>query len=128
MSPLLTELRDGGLATGEGLSYLEAKHLLLLSYCSHIVFYLLLKAEGRPVRDHPVIARWVGVRRVGGRGPAWREGEREEREGKDRKGRSMEEGRGEAERERERRGALWWRCGIKGPRRLHAIGDQGMAA
>lgn len=57
MGPLLSELRDGGLATSEGLSYLEAKHLLLLSYCSHIVFYLLLKAEGRPVRDHPVITR-----------------------------------------------------------------------
>lgn len=42
------------------MSYLEAKHLLLLSYCIHIVFYLLLKAEGRPVRDHPVIARSVG--------------------------------------------------------------------
>ncbi|KAG2499555.1 hypothetical protein HYH03_002500 [Edaphochlamys debaryana] len=62
VSPLLTELRDGGLATAEGLSYLEAKHLLLLSYCSHIVFYLLLKAEGRPVRDHPVIQRLVEIR------------------------------------------------------------------
>ncbi|PNH10325.1 Neuroguidin [Tetrabaena socialis] len=62
VSPLLSELRDGGLATCEGLSYLEAKHLLLLSYCTHIVFYLLLKAEGRPVRDHPVIGRLVELR------------------------------------------------------------------
>ncbi|GFR45262.1 hypothetical protein Agub_g6368 [Astrephomene gubernaculifera] len=62
VSPLLSELRDGGLGTSEGLSYLEAKHLLLLSYCMHIVFYLLLKAEGRPVRDHPVIARLVELR------------------------------------------------------------------
>ena len=29
--------------TKEGLSYLEAKHLLLLHYCLHITFYLLLK-------------------------------------------------------------------------------------
>ncbi|GIL48552.1 hypothetical protein Vafri_5040 [Volvox africanus] len=62
VSPLLTELREGGLGTTEGLSYLEAKHLLLLSYCIHIVFYLLLKAEGRPVRDHPVIGRLVELR------------------------------------------------------------------
>ncbi len=67
VGPLLDELRAGGLATAEGLSFLEAKHLLLLSYCSHIVFYLLLKAEGRPVRDHPVIAR-CGCGRAGGGG------------------------------------------------------------
>ncbi|KXZ45808.1 hypothetical protein GPECTOR_50g602 [Gonium pectorale] len=62
VAPLLTELKDGGLGTSEGLSYLEAKHLLLITYCTHIVFYLLLKAEGRPVRDHPVIARLVELR------------------------------------------------------------------
>jgi U3 small nucleolar RNA-associated protein 3 len=57
VGPLVSEVRDGKLATSEGLSYLEAKHLLLLQYALHIVFYLLLKAEGRPVKDHPVIAR-----------------------------------------------------------------------
>ena len=44
------------------MSYLEAKYLLLLHYCMHLVFYILLKAEGRPVRDHPVIARLVEIR------------------------------------------------------------------
>lgn len=62
VGPLLREVREGGLATAEGVSYLEAKHLLLLSYCSHIVFYLMLKAEGRPLRDHPVIGRLVQLR------------------------------------------------------------------
>jgi U3 small nucleolar RNA-associated protein 3 len=52
-------VRQGQLATAEGVSYLEAKHLLLLHYCACLVFYFLLKAEGRPVRDHPVIARLV---------------------------------------------------------------------
>ena len=56
------QVREGQLATAEGVSYLEAKHLLLLHYCTSIVFYLLLKAEGRPVRDHPVIARLVEIR------------------------------------------------------------------
>lgn len=58
----LGQVRAGELATAEGVSYLEAKHLLLLSYCTNIVFYLLLKAEGRPVRDHPVIPRLVQLR------------------------------------------------------------------
>jgi Sas10/Utp3/C1D family len=59
---LVPQVRGGQLATAEGVSYLEAKHLLLLSYCTNIVFYLLLKAEGRPVHDHPVIARLVQLR------------------------------------------------------------------
>eukprot|EP00887_Chlorella_sp_A99_P005929 scaffold29.g5929.t1 len=62
LGPLLSEVRGGGLATAEGVSYLEAKHALLLHYCSSLVFYLLLKAEGRPVRDHPVIGRLVEIR------------------------------------------------------------------
>ena len=62
LEPLLSEVRQGGLATTEGVSYLEAKHLLLLSYISSIVFYLLLKAEGKPVAGHPVIARLVEIR------------------------------------------------------------------
>ena len=56
------QVREGGLATAEGVSYLEAKHLLLLHYCLHLLFYLLLKAEGRPVTNHPVIARLVEIR------------------------------------------------------------------
>lgn len=55
-------MKAGELATAEGLSYLEAKHLLLLSYCIHIVFYVLLKAEGAPVRSHPVIGRLLQLR------------------------------------------------------------------
>eukprot|EP00955_Chlamydomonas_euryale_P055844 356232-Chlamydomonas_euryale.AAC.16 len=34
----------------------------ILQYCTHIVFYILLKAEGRPVKDHPVITRLVELR------------------------------------------------------------------
>ena len=58
----LLQVREGQLATAEGLSYLEAKHLLLLHYCAALVFYVLLKAEGRPVAGHPVIARLVEIR------------------------------------------------------------------
>lgn len=62
VGPLLQEVREGQLATAEGVSYLEAKHLLLLHYCAALVFYLLLKAEGRPVQNHPVILRLVEIR------------------------------------------------------------------
>ncbi|KAK9817376.1 hypothetical protein WJX74_000184 [Apatococcus lobatus] len=60
--PLLKEVREGNLATAEGVSYLEAKHLLLLHYCMGIVFYLVLKAEGQPVHSHPVIPRLLTLR------------------------------------------------------------------
>lgn len=60
--PMCAQVREGGLATAQGLSYLEAKHLLLLHYCMHLTFYLLLKVEGRPVVDHPVIGRLVEIR------------------------------------------------------------------
>ena len=60
--PLLAELRQGELATQAGMSYLEAKHMLLLTYCIHSLFYMLLKLEGRPVKDHPVVVRLVAVK------------------------------------------------------------------
>ena len=34
----------------------------MLSYCINIAFYLLLKAEGKPVKDHPVVLRLVEIR------------------------------------------------------------------
>eukprot|EP00879_Flechtneria_rotunda_P011823 GHRR01012350.1.p1 GENE.GHRR01012350.1~~GHRR01012350.1.p1 ORF type:complete len:590 (+),score=268.47 GHRR01012350.1:166-1935(+) len=62
IGPLLREVAGGGLATTAGLSYLEAKHLMLLQYCMCIVAYLMLKAEGKSVKDHPVIGRLVQLR------------------------------------------------------------------
>ena len=62
VEPMIAAARAGELATAEGISYLDAKHLLMLSYCVNIVFYLLLKSEGRSVRDHPVVLRLVEIR------------------------------------------------------------------
>ncbi len=56
------KVKDGLQATKEGMNYLEVKHVLLLSYCQSIIFYLLMKAEARSVRDHPVIARLVELK------------------------------------------------------------------
>eukprot|EP00803_Ostreobium_quekettii_P000750 evm.model.scf_553.2 EVM.evm.TU.scf_553.2 scf_553:24405-31154(-) len=62
ITPLLKEVRAGGLCDNEGLNYLEAKQLLLLHYCLCILFFLLLKLEGKSVKDHPVVVRLVEIR------------------------------------------------------------------
>lgn len=57
-------MRDAELPTSPGVSYLEAKFHLLLSYCINICFYLLRKSEGKNVQDHPVIHQLVRTRTI----------------------------------------------------------------
>mmetsp|Transcript_23971 Transcript_23971/g.40772 ORF Transcript_23971/g.40772 Transcript_23971/m.40772 type:complete len:739 (+) Transcript_23971:75-2291(+) len=42
--------------------YLEVKQQLLLSYCINTVFYLILKAEGKSVKSHPVMKQLLTLR------------------------------------------------------------------
>ncbi|VFQ72494.1 unnamed protein product [Cuscuta campestris] len=61
VNPLLTKINVENGKKGE-MNYLEVKKLLLLSYCQAITFYLLLKSEGKPVCDHPVISCLVDIK------------------------------------------------------------------
>ncbi|KAI5678344.1 hypothetical protein M9H77_09294 [Catharanthus roseus] len=64
VNPLVTKIRERENAKKGGTHYMEVKQQLLLSYCQAITFYLLLKSEGQPVRDHPVISRLVEIKNL----------------------------------------------------------------
>ncbi|TMW93279.1 hypothetical protein EJD97_011917 [Solanum chilense] len=63
VNPLFNKITGNSMIKG-GMHYIEVKKLLLLSYCQAISFYLLLKSEGQPVRDHPVISRLVEIKNL----------------------------------------------------------------
>ncbi|EFC40036.1 neuroguidin-like protein [Naegleria gruberi] len=62
LHPILSKVEMGNLATSEGLSYLETKYHLMLTYCTNILFYVLLKSSGKSVKDHPVLENLVELR------------------------------------------------------------------
>lgn len=55
-------MKGNNYPTVDGISYLEAKHLLLLNYCQSIVYYLLRKAKGLSIEEHPVVRSLVEIR------------------------------------------------------------------
>ncbi|XP_051143956.1 protein THALLO-like [Andrographis paniculata] len=61
VNPFVDKVREKKDAKG-GMHYMEVKQLLLESLCQAITFYLLLKSEGQPVRDHPVVSRLVEIK------------------------------------------------------------------
>ena len=55
VAPLLSAARQAQLQPESGMKLLQVKLQLMLSYATNIGFYLMLKAQGRAVREHPVI-------------------------------------------------------------------------
>eukprot|EP00742_Colponemidia_sp_Colp-10_P005701 GILJ01006094.1.p1 GENE.GILJ01006094.1~~GILJ01006094.1.p1 ORF type:complete len:583 (-),score=152.42 GILJ01006094.1:122-1870(-) len=64
IEPLTTRVKNNELLTAKGVSYLEVKLHLLLTYCINLSFYLVLKAEGKSIKDHPVIGQLVHIRTI----------------------------------------------------------------
>eukprot|EP00127_Corallochytrium_limacisporum_P000858 Clim_evm1s28 gene=Clim_evmTU1s28 len=62
LQPVKDRLRKEKPQIQKGLTLLDAKYHLLLMYCMDIVFYMTLKAEGKSVKNHPVISHLVEVR------------------------------------------------------------------
>ncbi|KAL4632107.1 hypothetical protein ACB092_04G028200 [Castanea dentata] len=62
VDPLLSMVKREKIMMEGGVHYLEMKQLLLLLYCQAITFYLLLKSEGQPICDHPVLVRLVEIK------------------------------------------------------------------
>ncbi|KAK9270342.1 hypothetical protein L1049_025921 [Liquidambar formosana] len=59
---LTAKVKANHYPTADGISYLEAKHLLLLNYCQSLVYYLLRKAKGFSIEGHPVVRSLAEIR------------------------------------------------------------------
>jgi len=56
------EHRGSAAASDDLVQYLEVKQQLLLSYCTNVLFYLMLKAQGKSVHNHPVMRQLLELR------------------------------------------------------------------
>jgi hypothetical protein len=62
LHPVLEKAKSKQIETKHGMTYLEMKYNLLLSYCTFLSFYLLMKVEGKSVKDHPVIFKLAHIK------------------------------------------------------------------
>ena len=59
------EIRGAAGQSGDDVvDYLECKQQILLAYCQNLVYYLMLKAQGRSVKEHPVMNQMLELRYV----------------------------------------------------------------
>lgn len=63
LKPLIEKIQAKEIqSTAAGMSYLEMKYNLMISYCTFLSYYLLLKLEGKKVENHPVILRLAHIK------------------------------------------------------------------
>ena len=53
---------ENPIVTKHGMSYLEMKYNLMISYNQFLSYYLLLKLRGKKVENHPVISRLLHLK------------------------------------------------------------------
>lgn len=61
---MLQKVRLGELSTDQGLSFLEMKYNMLLSYLINLTYVVLLKCSGKQIENDPCIDRLVEIRTV----------------------------------------------------------------
>ncbi|KAK9754692.1 Sas10/Utp3/C1D family [Popillia japonica] len=61
---MLQRVRDGELTTDQGLSFLEMKYHMLLSYLINLTYVVLRKCSGEKIEGDPCIDRLVEIRTV----------------------------------------------------------------
>lgn len=63
LQPVIEKIKSKQIeSTAAGMSYLEMKYNLLMSYCTFLSFYLLMKLEGKSVEGHPVIYKLAHIK------------------------------------------------------------------
>ncbi|KAH1024851.1 hypothetical protein HUJ05_004280 [Dendroctonus ponderosae] len=61
---MIQKVRNGELSTDQGLSFLEVKYNMLLSYLINLTYVVLRKCSGEPIEGHPCIDRLIEIRTV----------------------------------------------------------------
>ncbi|XP_067001224.1 neuroguidin [Anabrus simplex] len=61
---MLVRVKSGEMSTDKGLSFLEMKYHMLLSYLINLTYVVLRKCSGRKIEDDPAIDRLVEIRTV----------------------------------------------------------------
>ncbi|XP_041375639.1 neuroguidin-like [Gigantopelta aegis] len=64
LNQLLNKVKDGELSTSKGISFLETKYHLLLSYLINLTYVLLLKTGGQSIEGDSAINRLIELRTV----------------------------------------------------------------
>ncbi|CAH1269532.1 NGDN [Branchiostoma lanceolatum] len=59
---LLKKVKDGDISTAKGISFLESKYQLLLSYLINLTYIMMRKVEGASIRGDPAVSRIVEIR------------------------------------------------------------------
>ncbi|EME30443.1 leucine zipper factor-like protein [Galdieria sulphuraria] len=62
LEPVIDKAKNFKNMYSDGMSLLELKYHLLLNYCINIAFFMLLKAQGVTVKDHPVLDQLIELR------------------------------------------------------------------